>query len=314
MTAEPFRISHIDGGFEVREGLPRPKWPVIIEWAQTFADTVDPYELGTEIAAHWLSQLAEALKNNYTVWESQKFLVLSSRSKPESERLIRYCETALKKILRLLGEMACGEGNGKYVVLLFHDAETSFTYVSDRYPEEGDFGGSSGMFIHDDYDHIAVLAGINSVPEATIAHELTHCLLRHLDLPLWLNEGVTQLAEQEVAGSFHEGLTKELAKKHQFWWNPDTIQDFWIGTSFYAPDDRQELSYSLSKILVNRLMDEFPDSFAKFVKTATAADAGESALWNACRLSLSQCVSHYFGNQDWSPRPHEWPKYDEPNE
>ena len=167
------------------------------------------------------------------------------------------------------------------------------------------------MFIPIGYSHIAVLAGITSEPEATIAHELTHCFLQHLDLPLWLNEGVTQLAEQEVAGGIHYGMTKELAKKHQMWWNGDTIQEFWIGTSFSAPDDRQELSYSLAKTLASHLMDQFQGSFAEFVKTASATDAGESALWNTCRLSLSQCVSNILGNQDWSPRPEEWPNYEE---
>ncbi len=306
MAAEPFRISHIEGGFEIRDGLPRPNWPNIFEWAQTVGTGVEPHELWTEIAAHWLSQLANTLKNDYAIWESKEFLVLCSRSEPESERLIRYCETARMKILALLGDMACDDGYGKHVVLLFHDAETYFTYISDRYPEEGEFGGSSGMYIADDYGHIAVLAGMISFPDATIAHELTHSLLRHLDLPLWLNEGVTQLAEQEVAGAHREEMTKELAKKHQMCWNEDTIQDFWIGTSFSAPDDRQELSYSLSKILAGRLMDRFAGSFNEFVKTASANDAGESALWNTCRLSLSQCVSDFLGNRDWSPRPAEW--------
>ena len=310
MAAESFRVSQIDGGFEIREGLPRPNWDIVFEWAQTHGDSVEPHELWTEIAAHWLSQLANTLKNGYAIWESQEFLILCSRGQAESERLIRYCETARKKIIGLLGVMACNEGYGKHVVLLFHDAETYFDYISDAYPEEGEFGGSVGMFIHDYYDHIAVLAGVNSSTEATIAHELTHCLLRHLDLPLWLNEGVTQLAEQEVAGGIRDEMTKDLAKKHQMWWNGDTIQDFWNGASFSAPDDRQELSYSLAIILASRLMEQFPNSFTVFVKTASATDAGESALWNTCRLSLSQCVSDTLGNQDWSPRPEKWPEQD----
>ena len=207
--------------------------------------------------------------------------------------------------------MACNEGYGKHVVLLLHDAETYFDYISDAYPEEGEFGGSISMFIPDYYAHIVVLAEMNSPIESTIAHELSHCLLRHLDLPLWLNEGVTQLAEQEVAGGVRLGMTKELATKHRRWWNCDTIQEFWNGAAFSAPDDRQELSYSLAETLTSRLMQQFPDSCTEFVKTATATDAGESALWNTCRTSLSQRVSECFGNQDWSPRPEKWPEQDE---
>lgn len=306
MTAEPFRISQIEGGFEIREGLPRPNWAVIFEWAQTVSDEVDEHELWTEIAAHWLSRLANTLKNDYAIWESQEFLVLCSRSKAESERLIRYCENARKKILGLLGEMACNDGYGKHVVLLFHNPDTYFDFIADAYPEEGEFGSSVGMFIPFDYSHIAILAGLKSQTEATIAHELTHCLLRHLDLPLWLNEGVTQLAEHEVAGEGRLEMSKELAQKHRLWWNSDTIQEFWNGAAFSAPDDRQELSYSLAETLAGRLMRQFPVLFTEFVKTASASDAGESALWNTCRRSLSQCVSDCFGNQDWSPRPAEW--------
>lgn len=314
MPAEPFRISHIEGGFEVRDGLPRPNWPVIREWAQSVSDSVNQQDLWTEIAAHWLSQLADTLKNNYAIWESQEFLVLCSRDKAESQRLIRFCEKARKKILELLGGIASDEGFGKLVVLLFHDPDTYYDYVADADPEEGEFATSAGMFIPFDYSHIAVLAAPKSRTEATIAHELTHCFLKHLDLPLWVSEGVAQLAVHEVAGDFPEQMTRESEQEHQLWWNRDTIQEFWIGSSFLGPDDRQGLSYSLSELLTRRLMKEFPESFAEFVKTASATDAGESALWNSCRLSLSQCVSDLFGNQDWSPRPDEWPKYDEPNE
>ena len=139
MTVEPFRISHIEGGFEVRDALPRPNWPVIIEWAQTFSDTIDPHELWTEIAAYWLSQLADTLKNNYAIWESQEFLVLCSRDKVESHRLIRFCEKSRKKILELLGGIASDEGLGKLIVLLFHDPDTYYDFVADTYPEEGEF-------------------------------------------------------------------------------------------------------------------------------------------------------------------------------
>lgn len=306
MPAQPFRISQIERAFETRAGLPRPDWNVVVDWAKTVSADVNPHELWTEIAAHWLSKLADTLRNDYAIWESQNFMLLCSREKAECERLIRYCERARKQILGLLGEIASDEGYGKLVVLLLHDAETYFDYISDGYPDEGAFGGSSGMFIPDVYSHIVVLAGRTSEPDAVIAHELTHCFLRHLDLPLWLNEGVTQLAEQEVAGRVYLDMTRELAMKHRSWWNSHTIQEFWHGGSFSAPDDRQELSYSLSKTLTSRLMDLFPDSFAEFVKTASAADAGDAALWATCRGSLNQCVSGILGNQEWSPRPTSW--------
>ena len=306
MAAQAFRFSDIDGAFEVRAGFPRPNWNVIVEWAETLRDDVNRHELWTEIAAYWLSKLADTLKNDYAIWESQDFMLLCSREKAECERLIRYCEKARKQVLGLLGEIASDGGFGKLVVLLFHDAETYFDYVSDMYPDEGEFGGSGGMFIRDGYSHIVILAGRVSEPETAIAHELSHCFLAHLDLPLWLDEGVTQLAELEVAGRVYVEATRELAMQHRSWWNSDTIQDFWRGGSFSAPDDRQELSYSLAKTLTNRLMDQFPDSFEEFVKTASVADAGDAALWKACCRSLSQCVSEVLGNQDWSPRPASW--------
>lgn len=306
MSAEPFRISHIEGGFEVRDGLPRPNWPVIAEWAERVCASVGPQHLWTEIAAHWLTQLADTLGNNYAIWESKEFLVLCSRDKVESERLIRFCEISRKKILELLVGIARDEGFGKLVVLLFHDPDTYYDFIADTYPEEGEFGSSAGMFIPCYYSHIAVLAAPKAETEATLAHELTHCFLKHLELPAWLNEGVTLLAEHEVASGGRLELTKELAQKHRSWWNADTIQEFWNGSSFFAPDDRQELSYSLAETLASRLMVRFPRSFADFVKTASFNDAGETALWNTCQLSLSQCVSDLFGNQDWSPRPAEW--------
>ncbi len=55
MTAQSFRLSDIDGAFEVRAGFPRPDWNVIVEWAERLSNDVNRHELWTEIAAHWLS-------------------------------------------------------------------------------------------------------------------------------------------------------------------------------------------------------------------------------------------------------------------
>ena len=301
MVPAVFRLPEIVGAFEMRIGLPRPNWPLLYEWVESVSPEVDLHVVWTEIAANWLSRLAKTLGGSYAIWESKNFLLLSSRSKVESEHLIKTCERFRRMILDTLPGVAEDGGFGPHVVLAFGSVHTYYNYVADFHPEEGEFGGSVGMFLDDYYAHIAVCAPKNSDVEAVVAHELVHNLVRHLTIPLWLNEGATQVVESLLARQSPFELTRDLIKRHRDWWTAETIQEFWNGTVFHAPDDRQELGYSLAQILFRNLMSDFPRGVMTFLQQADAADAGDSALFASCGTSLSDRVAQFLGAGDWSP-------------
>ena len=296
-----FVVPEIDGAFEMRIGLPRPNWPGLYEWVERVTPEIDLHVVWTEIAANWLGRLAKTLGGSYAIWESKNFLLLSSRSKSGSEHLIKSCERFRQLILDTLPGVATDGGIGPHVVLAFASVHTYYNYVADFHPEEGEFGGSAGMFLDEDYSHIAVCAPENSDVEPIIAHELVHNLVRHLAMPIWLNEGVTQVVESRLARQSPFELTKDLLKRHRDWWTPETVQEFWKGTVFHAPDDRQELGYSLAQILFRNLMTDYPRGVMTFLRQADAADAGNRALISSCGTSLSDSVAQFLGDGDWSP-------------
>ena len=303
MANEQIRLDEIDNFFIYRHGYPRPDWEQLYDWVEALPQDSDFHHVWTEIQAKWLGKLSDHLQDNYSIWESLNFLMVCNRPKADSERLTRFCEKARKRILELLGHAAADGGYGKIVVLILSDSDDYFDYIGDWYPDEGEFGGTSGMCLTSGgCPHVAVLAGPSRPCEATIAHELNHFFLQHLDLPRWLDEGITQVVEQEVAGWTRPEQDRELSRKHAKWWNPETIQEFWSGESFFAPDDRQEMSYDLALQMAKHLLRKFPSTFADLLKSAISADAGDAALWVTCKYSLNQCVADILGNQGWTPR------------
>ena len=135
--------------------------------------------------------------------------------------------------------------------------------------------------------------------EPIAVHELTHACLAHLPIPLWLNEGMAVLMEDVLAGH-RLFLDKEMVKRHQKYWNEETIQGFWSGESFLAFDDGQELSYNLAHILVRNISQDFT-AFATFSNNASYEDAGELAAKEFLGVSLTQIVGSFLGEGSWQP-------------
>lgn len=295
-------MDNIDEFLVYRHGYPRPDWERISGWVDGLPEGLDRHHIWTEIQAKWLGRLADHLQDNYSIWESVNFLVVCNHPKSSCERLVRFCEKSRTQIRKLLGNAFADEGWGKIVVLILSSSDDYFDYIGDWYPDEGEFGGSSGMCLSGACPHLVVLAGPTLPCDAIIAHELNHYFLQHLDLPMWLNEGITQVVEEEIAGQGKPERDRELSRKHALWWNSNTIQEFWSGQSFSTPDDRQLLSYDLAMQMATRLLSRFPATFAEFLTMATSADAGDAGLWKTCHNSLNQCVSEILGNQDWSPQ------------
>jgi hypothetical protein len=302
-------VAEIPSAFEVREELPRPNWEVISGWID---QNVPPEKLNEAwicVAREWLIQLKSHLPNEYEIVEGTEFLLLSAADAETNQRLLRHCHHYLRVILKLLDGVGGVEGFGKHVVLLFHDTGLFYTYVCDFDPESGEFGAAAGVFLEGGYGHVAIDAKTSFDLERTIVHELTHATLRHLPLPIWLNEGVTQVIEDLAIGRSNFWMNGDLAKQHREFWNADTIDAFWSGESFAFPDDGQMLSYSLAEVLFRNLSADFASESIEFVKRAHFSDAGAKALAETCGAKLSDRVAQFLGPGPWEPR-REYPALD----
>lgn len=295
-------INSVPNALEARLGLPRPNWDAIWEWVNTNVPDGDADAVWTHLASEWVDKLIAALPAGYSRADSPEFMLLSNTDAKTAERLLRWCERSRRVILDTLDGVARDDGYGKHVVLAFGDIDSYYDYVSDFYPDAGEFALSGGMFLDRGYGHIALCMAYTGDNERTIAHELSHALIRHLPLPMWLNEGVTQVIEDLVVGSSYFMVDHETVRRHREYWDSDTIHSFWSGDSFYSPDDGQELSYHLSQILFRTLMSDYPKSISGFLNAANFVDAGNRALNDVCGVSLGDRVSKFLGAGDWNPR------------
>ncbi len=75
-----------------------------------------------------------------------------------------------------------------------------------------------------------------------------------------------------------------------WFWNAQSIQEFWSGSSFMRTDDGNQLSYDLARILVDQLSRNWPD-FAAFVGSARRQDAGATAAHAVYASSLGSLTT-----------------------
>jgi hypothetical protein len=291
-------LAGIEGALAEDHDLPRPQWKIIRQWITTNIPEKDVSQAWHELALDWLNVLRDRLGGSYTVTSSPNFLLLTSRSRDAARSILNTSETAIQRLVRWLGPIAEKRGNGPHVILDFKTIEHYYDYLSYFYPADSHTIASGGIFLSRGYQHIALPP--SNWMQDTLVHELTHNRLTHLHLPLWLEEGVAVTMERKISGNRHGTLDRELDRKHRAYWSPATIPAFWSGASFRNPDGEiSHLSYSLAEILVDLMVQEFPN-FMDFVARAKAEDAGQAAAKESFDVSLNDITIAFLGPGDWT--------------
>lgn len=285
-------------------GLPMVDWAAVASWA----DAGDaPVQAADAVRRAWLLHLRDALGDGHWVHESPQALILSPLGRGEAEATARYIATARQRVARVLGELARFPDGERSVVVVFDDEATYYHYVSAFQGEGGDFSFSGGMFIDAGCPHFVTVRADLSMLEPVIAHELTHAALAHLQLPLWLDEGLAVNTERRVATVPPPRHTpRELDAMHRCFWGDAEIQQFWTGASFQRPDDGNLLSYELARILVEQFSRDNWAPFARFVAEADRDDAGAAAARDHLGVDLGAAAAALLGRDTataWSPRP-----------
>jgi hypothetical protein len=277
----------------------KPNWD---EVSLEIGENLNHSELNVAWAAacnKWLSTIATEFGNDYRVIESSNFSIMSNESERYVSLFSSFLERTLKRILATLNGIASDEGFGKHAAMIFQNSEQYYEYVGLFYPDGGDFGLSSGMYINDGYGHFVFPSQELEYAESTAVHELTHACLGHLPIPLWLNEGIAVFMEEKLAGNdFY--IDQQVVDQHHEYWTIETIQQFWSGESFHAIDEGQELSYHLAHLLTRNVFYNFY-SYADFINSAEFEDSGEEAAQKHLGISLSYLVGTFLGEGNWAP-------------
>ena len=135
-------------------------------------------------------------------------------------------------------------------------------------------------------------------------HEVAHACLSHRNLPLWLEEGITQLAEEAAVASWARFLlTSEEAAGLRAYWREQTLSDFWWGRGFGIPDEGQRHCYQLAQILFRQIVSDHRGQLPKFLNAISADDAGDTAAREVLGISLAEIATQFLGAGDWEPVP-----------
>ncbi|HUU84925.1 MAG TPA: hypothetical protein VM243_15605 [Phycisphaerae bacterium] len=305
MARNPGELIDLDAvasAFEPADGLPRPRWDVIQSWIDRHVAAARRESAWCEAGYQWLEKLCEHLGGRYFINSSANFALLTPQLKDEADKLLRLAEAARTKIRELLGAAEGAPATSKRFILVFEDVDIYYTYISHFYPD-GEYGASAGVYLPDEYPHIALPR--STVGNLTIAltHELVHANLDSLEVPQWIEEGIAQVVEQIVMGRDWFRVDHERANRHQRYWQRHGLQSFWCGEAFSRRDEGQELSYDLAQILVRNLLSDAEGRFVEFLKLAERADYGEAAARQCFGEKLAQRARGFLGEGDWAPRP-----------
>lgn len=251
-------------------------------------------------AREWVSQLCRDSGGNYHAYESRLFLLMCAEGQRASEALLHYAENSQEAISNQLGKLNRREVFGKQMLLAFSEDDDYYTYISHYYPD-GTHNLSTGIFASSGgYGHIALPLRFVFSAKAVITHELVHNSLFHLRIPTWLNEGLAQRIERLLANRGFR-LDQEMARRHRNFWDEESVQEFWAGTSFHKPGDSTQLSYSLGEILVELLAEDYV-AFLDFVSEADWRDGGQDAAVRILDKDLGEVVGGFLGPGEWRPQ------------
>jgi len=287
---------------EKEHDLTHLNWQAIYTKAASDFAQHDQHQLWENIAHTWLAALQSDLGDDYSISEASNFMLLSCEEPHFNKTLLNYLERCRRRILHFLKSIASDEGFGKYVVIVFENNDRYYDYVSHFYSQDGIFGMSSGMFLNRGYGHFVLPHQEIDVAEPVVAHELTHAMLSHLSLPLWLDEGLAVNMEAVLTDSGSPWLARDSHARHKAFWNEDNIQEFWSGESFSRPDEGQQLSYELARTLVTNLSRNM-DEFVHYCNQAAWQNGGEKAIENVYGLSLGDMLGNFLGEGNWKPNP-----------
>ena len=275
--------SEIASFLSVHQGLPQLDWGAAEAWIERKATRPGACEsLKRAVAAAWLDELRDALTDDHRRWRNVRVEGLAPLEGNNSQRVARGTDGAIKVIEKALRPIRGDDPIPPFAVVALNSSDNYYSFISHFYPEEGEWGTSGGVYINDGADSFPIIAlptNLQWALEQTVAHELTHHSLRGAELPIWVEEGLTQMMEERVTGVSNFRLDREMLSRQRDRWLDGDLESYLSGASFSsAEDDTQELAYHLSQLVVRGLLSREPDRFFEFARACRKTSWNEAAL------------------------------------
>jgi hypothetical protein len=260
-----------------------------------------------DIAEQWLGLLAERMGPEFRLRRSSRFFTLDAYPDKMGTSLITFANATLNTLETIFSPLGRPATAGQRVIIFFATRRDYYSYVSCYVPDGASEATSGGMYLRRPYSYRHTICPPKNEHELrhTVAHELTHHVLDHLRLPLWLEEGLAKMMEERITGFGYFRLDREMVRRHRDYWTNNGLSDFWLGRSYRDPEG-QELSYNLSQVFTRRIASDWPKRIMAFVRDATYKDGGDASARQHLGVSLQKLAESFLGPGDWEFRPPEF--------
>ncbi|GMU83104.1 MAG: hypothetical protein AMXMBFR47_29750 [Planctomycetota bacterium] len=281
----------------VEHGFAHPDWSSVSEWVTARVAEEEWQRVYHRLARLWVERLRQSWPGA-AILDCGDFLLLTDLDPSSAARLLRFAEDAWKRVLGFLSPLAEDGGYGPHVLLSFRGHERFVDYIAHFLPEE-ESSRPGGVLLTRGYVHIAIRAGKPSDYESTLVHELIHLSIVQRSLPLWLDEGLTQICEDRIAGRDPLQIdVREMLRVREYWRESGRLTDFWTGAGFFDSVD-PHAAYLLARVLVANLWSRYGAQFLEFARQADWTDAGEAAALRCFGVGLSGCAETFLGAGQW---------------
>jgi hypothetical protein len=310
----PVPVPDHDAWFPKPGRFPVPDWDAVHAWVEAHVGEheEDLNEAWEKIWWFWFSRIQAALGNEYLARESDHFVLLARTPQAGAEAALQLLEDTLGQVDHLLGSLANPDDEGPLAVFTIDDPDLLKEYVGTFYDHPEQYILESGLLLEEGFPHLVLPSAEGEAVEGALARELAHYLLSHLkDIPVWLDEGLSQWVEDEVAATVSPDMDDKQLGEHRSFWDRATIQGFWQGESFRQPGRICALSYELSYAIVHHLLHELgadPKALESFVRAASLRDGGEEAARAYLGAGIGTLAAAVLGHDEpyWKPNPKTW--------
>lgn len=296
----------VNAHLSASHGFPLIDSRALQQWASAAPAVADAEAAMLAGTRAWLLHMRDVCGESFRLYETDGAFILSPLDNRVLCATAAYIATTRKRIGAVLRGVAEFPKVHKSVLIVLHNEDVYYQYISPYYPDEGEFSFSSGVFLDAGIPHFVVTLADLAAIEPVIAHEMSHSAVSHLALPRWLDEGLAVNTEQRLTGvPLSIYTSQQLRDKHLSYWGAVEMTQFWSGDAFFRTDDGNLLSYELARILVGHLSADW-DRFKKFVTHAQRADAGAQAAREQLDIELGVLVCALLEQPhtpDWEPLP-----------
>lgn len=277
-------------------GLTHPDWEAIKTWVEKNVEKVQRDPTFHRASIQWLKKLGDQLGDEYKVYESESFLMLTVEQISFANEVMQFSEDSLARILNDMDGIARDTSHGKHVIILLRDFIEYRNYIRHFIGEYQNF--PNGVKIRTGYRHVALPSAQLSTLKSVIAQELTSSCLSHLPLPIWLQYAVSNDMKRTLCGEPEITMFNDEVDAHYDFWRSHDIRGFWSGEFFFMHDERGKMSYSLAETLFTILRQE-SDNLSEFIMNAHFSDGGELAANEFLGNSLGDFLTVFLGPGEW---------------